>query len=114
MTSRGLALAIAISGPPLLGAIATPPLAWVMETYGWRTGCVAFAGLMAVLGGRLGAYRDGFAGTGDFEEALVRNLYRGERPAPAQLAHVADELRRLRARLAETPLDALLAGRMPA
>lgn len=48
--SRGLALAIAISGPPFLGAIATPPLAWVMETYGWRTGCVTFAVVMAVLG----------------------------------------------------------------
>lgn len=75
--------------------------------------------LLGVLGGRLGAYRDSLvqddAMTGDaFEDALVRNLYRGERPLPAQLAHVAGELRRLRLRLAETPLDALLAGRLPA
>lgn len=70
--------------------------------------------LMSVLGGRLGAYRDGLAGTGDFEEALVRNVYRGARPASAALAHTADALRRLQLALAQTPLDALLAGRIPA
>lgn len=70
--------------------------------------------LMGLLGGRLGAYRAALAGDGDFGDALVRNLYRGERPAAAALAHVEDRLLALRAALAQTPLDALLAGRLPA
>ena len=48
--ARGLALAIAISGPPLLGAVGTPALAFVNRAYGWRTGCVAIAVTTAVLG----------------------------------------------------------------
>lgn len=72
--------------------------------------------LMGLLGGRLGAYRDGLASADPaaFEEALVRNLYRGERPAAVALTHSARALRRLHERLMEVPLDALLAGRMPA
>src|SRR5205823_30948 len=41
--------------------------------------------MMSMLGGRLGAYRDGLA-AGDLAPALVRNLYRGEAPASAALA----------------------------
>ncbi len=72
--------------------------------------------LMGALGGRLGAYRTALDANdaAAFEEALVRNLYRGERPAAAALAHSAGALRRLHERLMETPLDALLAGRLPA
>lgn len=70
--------------------------------------------LMGMLGGRLGAYRAALAGEADLGEALVRNLYRGAAPAPAALAHVEGELRRLRDALAQVPLDALLAGRLPA
>ena len=67
--------------------------------------------MMAALGGRLGAYRDGLAG-GDLEEALRRNVYRGAEPAPAALAFSADRIRTLAARLAAKPLDALLAGQL--
>lgn len=49
-TARGLALAIAISGPPLLGAISAPALAAVNRTLGWRAGCVAIAVTIAVIG----------------------------------------------------------------
>ena len=52
-----------------------------------------------MLGGRLGAYRDGLA-AGDLKPALVRNLYRGEAPADAALAHVERELLALRDALA--------------
>ena len=45
--------------------------------------------MMGMLGGRLGAYRDGLA-AGDIAPALVRNLYRGEAPDDAALAHVRD------------------------
>ncbi|MGV0811093.1 MFS transporter [Mycolicibacterium boenickei] len=48
--ARGLALAIAISGPPLLGAIGSPALDVVNRTYGWRAGCVAIAVTIAVIG----------------------------------------------------------------
>lgn len=68
--------------------------------------------MMAMLGGRLGAYRDGFAG-GDLRPALVRNLYRGEAPAEAQVAHVAAALGQLRAKLASLPLAAILDGAVP-
>ncbi|WP_242414932.1 ubiquinol-cytochrome C chaperone family protein [Sphingomonas panni] len=68
--------------------------------------------MMAALGGRLGAYRDGLAG-GDFDAALVRNLYRGEQPAPSALAHVASELRAFRAALDGVAIDDLLAGKLP-
>lgn len=49
-TARGLALAIAISGPPLLGAIGVPALDIVNRSYGWRAGCVAIAVTIAVIG----------------------------------------------------------------
>ena len=65
--------------------------------------------MMAALGGRLGAYRDGLA-DGTLESALVRNLYRGTEPDPAALAHVAVELRGLRAALDGVTVDDLLAG----
>jgi cytochrome b pre-mRNA-processing protein 3 len=69
--------------------------------------------MMAALGGRLGAYRDAGAGGGEggaLEEALARNLYRGQAPDPAALAHVAEALRRWRAALAERSLAELKAG----
>ena len=68
--------------------------------------------MMGMLGGRLGAYREGLA-DGTLDEALVRNLYRGEPPAPQAVAHVRDELTALHDHLRTTPLDALLAGHLP-
>lgn len=68
--------------------------------------------MMGMLGGRLGAYRDGLAG-GDLETALVRNLYRGVAPEPSALAHTQAALFALRDALAATPAAALIDGRMP-
>lgn len=68
--------------------------------------------MMGMLGGRLGAYRDGLA-AGDLKPALVRNLYRGEAPDPAALAHVERELLALRQGLDGIALDALVAGQLP-
>ena len=65
--------------------------------------------LMAMLGGRLGAFRDAFAG-GDLDGALLRNLYRGEHPGDAALAHARAALTTWRDRLAATPMPALLKG----
>lgn len=72
--------------------------------------------MMAMLGGRLGAYRDGLAGglkSGDLDAALVRNLYRGEAPDPAALAHVRDALLTLRDSLKGATVPALIAGDLP-
>lgn len=68
--------------------------------------------MMAMLGGRLGAYRGALA-EGDLGPALVRNLYRGIPPAPAALAHVTRELTALHAALAATPLPAIVEGQVP-
>lgn len=70
--------------------------------------------IMGLVGGRLAAYRDGLSGAADFNEALVRNLYRGIHPGADALRHSADRLRALHAQLAGIELDALLAGKMPA
>lgn len=68
--------------------------------------------MMAMLGGRLGAYRDGLAADG-IDEALVRNLYRGEAPAPQALAHARDSLLAFRTALAALPTAQILAGDLP-
>lgn len=69
--------------------------------------------MMGMLGGRLGAYRDGLA-AGSIREALVRNVYRGEAPAEAALAHVERELAALRETLAAIPVETFVAGELPA
>ena len=48
--ARGLGLAIAISGPPLLGAVGTPVIEMVNRAHGWRAGCLVIAGTIAALG----------------------------------------------------------------
>ncbi len=65
--------------------------------------------MMGMLGGRLGAYRTGLAGE-SLGLALVRNLYRGQAPDPAALAHVEAELLALRDSLAALPLEAVAGG----
>lgn len=68
--------------------------------------------MMGMLGGRLGAYREGLKG--DLKPALVRNLYRGNAPEDAALAHVERALLALRDSLAAMPTSAILAGELPA
>ncbi len=68
--------------------------------------------MMGMLGGRLDAYRAGFA-AGTLAPALERNLYRGRPPLPDAVAHVERSLRALRATLDATPLDILLKGELP-
>jgi cytochrome b pre-mRNA-processing protein 3 len=58
--------------------------------------------IMSALGGRLGAYRGGAADPAAMEAALVRNLWRGDTPAPAALAHVMGEV--------AGPVTALIGG----
>jgi cytochrome b pre-mRNA-processing protein 3 len=68
--------------------------------------------MMGMLGGRLGAYRSGLA-EGGLRPALVRNLYRGNAPADAALAHVERALLALRDSLAKLPVALIVAGELP-
>lgn len=68
--------------------------------------------MMASLGGRIAAYRDGLEGDG-LEEALVRNLYRGEHPGDAALAFTAARLRTHWQSLLGHPDEAVLGGVFP-
>jgi cytochrome b pre-mRNA-processing protein 3 len=63
--------------------------------------------MMSALGGRLGAYRAA-DGSAELREALIRNLWRGQAPAEAGLAHVLAEVAALRASLAATPVSELI------
>ena len=69
--------------------------------------------MMAALGGRIGAYRAAFAGEADLDEALLRNLYRGEAPAPAAMAFTATRMRDIHAALDGLSLKQLIAGEFP-
>jgi cytochrome b pre-mRNA-processing protein 3 len=68
--------------------------------------------MVGAFGGRIGAYRDGLK-TGDFEAALVRNLYGGDKPAAYALEHTAERLRALYLGLHAASADSILAGKLP-
>lgn len=68
--------------------------------------------MMGMLGGRLGAYRTGLA-AGSLREGLERNVYRGNPPEAAAVAHVEAELLALRDRLAGVPVAEIVAGGLP-
>lgn len=68
--------------------------------------------MMSMLGGRIGAYRDGLA-AGDIADALGRNLYRGAVPAPDAVRHVAARLLAMRDALAAMPAAAIVEGALP-
>jgi len=68
--------------------------------------------MVAAMGGRLSAYRDAIGDGPAFEDALTRNLWRGEPGPEAKPALAAERLRSTAAALAQTPWDALLAGRL--
>ncbi|MBX9859078.1 MAG: ubiquinol-cytochrome C chaperone family protein [Sphingomonas sp.] len=68
--------------------------------------------MVSMLGGRLGAYREGLA-AGDLRGPLLRNLYRGVDPGATALTHVADALSGFAARLAEQPSPVIIAGMLP-
>ena len=63
--------------------------------------------MMSALGGRLGVYRAA-DGSDELRAALVRNLWRGNEPAEAGLAHVMAEVAALRASLAAMPVSDLV------
>lgn len=66
--------------------------------------------VMSALGGRIGAYRAGLADPVALGDALVRNLWRGEAPDPAALAHVVAETQALHRKLSAMPVAELVAS----
>lgn len=68
--------------------------------------------MMAMLGGRIGAYRDGLA-AGALVPALERNLYRGSSPEAERVALVERDLLAFHRALAATASAAVLAGALP-
>jgi len=69
--------------------------------------------MMGALGGRLGAYREAFLPDGDLDQALVRNLYRGEAPPETSLDFVTSSLREFHSRLEKCDVEAIVAGQLP-
>jgi cytochrome b pre-mRNA-processing protein 3 len=61
--------------------------------------------VMGALGGRLGAYRQGFD-----HDAIVRNLWRGEDHGPEAMTAVQAMAEDLSGQLAALPSDAIIAG----
>lgn len=68
--------------------------------------------MVSALGGRLGAYRAGLA-EASLDEALRRNLYRGDAPAAAALAHVSERLNQFHCALKTMTLAQLIEGELP-
>jgi cytochrome b pre-mRNA-processing protein 3 len=66
--------------------------------------------MMSQLGGRLAAYRDGFADGGDLAGSIARNIYRGAEVPPGASRRVESNLRSLAAGLAERDLATILAA----
>lgn len=63
--------------------------------------------MVGALGGRLGVYRAA-DGSAELRAALIRNLWRGNEPDAAKLAHVMAEVARLRATLDAMPVSELV------
>ncbi|MBO9376580.1 ubiquinol-cytochrome C chaperone [Sphingomonas histidinilytica] len=68
--------------------------------------------MVAAMGGRLSVYRDTIHDAPALEEALVRNLWRGEPGPAAKPALVAERLRAIAAGLKAASWAAVLAGRL--
>jgi cytochrome b pre-mRNA-processing protein 3 len=66
--------------------------------------------MMGALGGRLGAFREALAGSGDLDAAVARNLLRDEAADPGHVAVLRDGLVALNAALDATPARELLDG----
>lgn len=69
--------------------------------------------MMSALGGRLAAYRAAACGAESWEDALVRNLYRGERPEAAALGFTAARMRALAVALEGIAADTLVKEGLP-
>jgi len=70
--------------------------------------------MMGALGGRVGAYRSALEQGADLREAIVRNIFRGNKPDDAALDVLARRLTAYHDALQDYPTDAIVAGQLPA
>ncbi|ATE63796.1 ubiquinol-cytochrome C chaperone family protein [Rhizorhabdus dicambivorans] len=68
--------------------------------------------MVAAMGGRLAAYRAAIGDPAALEEALLRNLWRGEPGPEAKPALVAERLRGIATQMSVVPFGELLGGRL--
>lgn len=66
--------------------------------------------MMSALGGRLGAYREALTGNANLNDALSRNLYRGEPQKPEIINFTAKHFADFYDRLAKISIDEIVAG----
>lgn len=69
--------------------------------------------MMGALGGRVGAYREALENGKDLQEAVLRNIFRGEKPDDSALTYVAQRLSAYHAALLETDSSTIVAGTLP-
>lgn len=69
--------------------------------------------MMGALGGRVGAYRDALENGADLREAIIRNIFRGEKPDDAALEILASRLAAYHTALQNYDADAIVAGQLP-
>ena len=69
--------------------------------------------IMGALGGRVGAYRDALENGKDLQDAILRNIFRGEKPEDAALAYVARQLSSYHAALQNCDSGEIVAGHIP-
>lgn len=69
--------------------------------------------MVSALGGRLAAFREGFAADGDLTRAVSRNLFRDAPPSAEAVSHVEARLRHFRSGIAAAGYETLLAGELP-
>ncbi len=69
--------------------------------------------MMGALGGRAGAYREALENGADLEDAILRNIFRGEKPAEAALSYVAQRMSAYHAALQDCDSRAIIAGHIP-
>lgn len=99
-TARGMALSVAMTGPPLVGALAAPIIGAVIDSEGWREG-YRLVSLLSVLGGMLAVFLIGLR---------KRGTARGQAPEPKRKA--APLTRKEFFALARQPAFPLLIGGM--
>ena len=69
--------------------------------------------MMGALGGRVGAYRKALENGANLEDAILRNIFRGEKPDDAALAYVARQLAAYHAALRGLDSSEIIAGKLP-
>jgi cytochrome b pre-mRNA-processing protein 3 len=69
--------------------------------------------MMGALGGRVGAYREALENGADLQDAILRNVFRGEKPDDAALAYLAERLSAYHAALQGCDSREIIEGHIP-